>query len=299
MTSRRRGQGPPRFGLNVHTTISEGADQVSVAQHAEALGFDVVTVHRDVLAGPVPSFETWTLLTWLAATTSSVHLVPNVLVVPNRHPVLLAKMAATLDRLSGGRLVLALGAGAPINSATLRSIGFPARSPADAVDDLAETIDVLRGLWRGEPYSHYGRVADLDGALLSPQPARLIPIWLGAYGPRMLRLTGQRADGWLPSAFILPPDAVPPAIERIEESARKAGRDPAELTLAYNVGVLVRDGEPPRAGHVVGSAEDVAAGLGALVEAGFDLLNLWPLQDTAEERETLAAIVAAVRDRLS
>ena len=239
MTSRRRGQGPPRFGLNVHTTISEGADQVSVAQHAEALGFDVVTVHRDVLAGPVPSFETWTLLTWLAATTSSVHLVPNVLVVPNRHPVLLAKMAATLDRLSGGRLVLALGAGAPINSATLRSIGFPARSPADAVDDLAETIDVLRGLWRGEPYSHYGRVADLDGALLSPQPARLIPIWLGAYGPRMLRLTGRLGDGWLPSVgghYMSEPDALANQ-GVIDEAAERAGRDPADIARAANVGL--------------------------------------------------------------
>lgn len=299
MTSRRRGGVPPRFGLNVHTTISEDADQVGVAQHADALGFDLVTVHRDVLAGPVPSFEAWTLLTWLAATTSSVSLVPNVLVAANRHPVLLAKMAATLDRLSHGRLVLALGAGAPINAATLRSIGFPARQPRDAVADLAETIDVLRGLWRGEPYSHHGRVADLDGATVSPQPTRPIPIWLGAYGPRMLRLTGQRADGWLPSAFILAPDAAGAAIERIDASAREAGRDPGELTLAYNVGVLVRDGEPPRPGHVVGSAERVTAGLTALVESGFDVLNLWPAQNTAEERERLAAIVATVRERLA
>jgi alkanesulfonate monooxygenase SsuD/methylene tetrahydromethanopterin reductase-like flavin-dependent oxidoreductase (luciferase family) len=299
MTSWQRGRVPPRFGLNVHTTISDDADQVSVAQHAEALGFDLVTVHRDVLAGPVPSFEAWTLLTWLAASTSSVALVPNVLVVPNRHPVLLAKMATTLDRLSGGRLVLALGAGAPINVGTLHSIGFPARSPRDAVADLAETIDVLRGLWRGEPYSHHGRVADLDGATLSPPPARQIPIWLGAYGPRMLRLTGQRADGWLPSAFILPPDAARPAIERIVASAREADRDPSELTLGYNVGVLLGDGVPARAGQVVGSAEQVTAGLTALVESGFDVLNLWPVQNTAEQREELAAIVAAVRERLS
>ena len=188
-------------------------------------------------------------------------------------------------------------------SQTLRSIGFPARQPRDAVADLAETIDVLRGLWRGEPYSHHGRVADLDGATVSPQPTRPIPIWLGAYGPRMLRLTGQRADGWLPSAFILAPDAAGAAIERIDASAREVGRGPGrapgELPRAYTVGVLVGAGAPPRPGHVVGSAEGVTAGLTALVESGFDVLNLWPAQNTAEERERLAAIVATVRERLA
>jgi len=82
-------------------------------------------------------------------------------------------------------------------------------------------------------------------------------------------------------------------------SAREAGRDPSELTLGYNVGVLVGDGVPARAGQVAGSAEQVTVGLTALVESGFDVLNLWPVQNTAEQRETLGTVVAALRERLS
>ena len=284
----------PRFGLNVHTNMA--GDPVATARHAEALGFELVSVHRDVLGEA--SLEAWTLLSWLAAHTSTISVVPNVLAVPNRHSVLLAKMAATLDRLSAGRLVLALGAGAPINAAALHAVGLPDRGPGAALAAVHEAIEVLHGLWEGEPFSHHGPIADLDHAVVAPPPPRPIPIWVGGYGPRMLRLVGEVADGWLPSAFFLPPDAVPPAIDRIRRAARAAGRDPAQLTLAYNIGVLVHDGQPPRPGHVVGGVEQVAAGLAALAGLSFDVLNLWPAIDTAEQRELLAgAVIPAVRDR--
>src|SRR5207248_1119366 len=100
---------PPTFGINIHTWAQPGSDPVAEALHAEQLGFDAVTVHRDVLHGSEPSFEMWTLLTWLAARTSRIGVVSNVLALPNRHPATLAKMAETFDRLSGGRLVLNLG----------------------------------------------------------------------------------------------------------------------------------------------------------------------------------------------
>ena len=104
-----------QFGINIHTRLRPAADLLAEALHAEQLGFDVVTLHGDVLHGATPSFETWTLLTWLAAHTTRVRLAPLILALPNRHPAVLAKMAETLHRLSAGRLVLALGSGAAMS----------------------------------------------------------------------------------------------------------------------------------------------------------------------------------------
>jgi alkanesulfonate monooxygenase SsuD/methylene tetrahydromethanopterin reductase-like flavin-dependent oxidoreductase (luciferase family) len=135
----------------VGTTISSapGADPVAEARHAEALGFDLVTVHRDVLHGPPPSLETWTLLTWLAAHTSTVRLAPNVLALPNRHPAVVAKMAETLDRLSGGRLVLALGGGAASNGEAFGAFGLARRSAGETVAATEEVAKQLARLVRG------------------------------------------------------------------------------------------------------------------------------------------------------
>src|SRR6516162_9990723 len=106
-----------QFGLH----LTDTGDPAAEAKLAEGLGFDMVAVDRDVLNGPVPGREVWTTLTWVAARTSTIALIPNVLALPNRHPALVAKMAETLDRLSSGRLILALGAGAPMNDAGVRS----------------------------------------------------------------------------------------------------------------------------------------------------------------------------------
>src|SRR6266542_5125158 len=92
----------PRFGINIHTRMRPDADLVAEALHAEQLGFDLVTLHGDVLHTTAPSYETWTLLTWVAARTSRIRLAPLVLALPNRHPTVLAKMAETLHRLSDG-----------------------------------------------------------------------------------------------------------------------------------------------------------------------------------------------------
>ncbi len=99
----------PGFGITLHTAMRPGLDQVVAALDAEQLGYDVVTLHRDALHGDDPSFENWTLLSWLAARTSRISVALLVLALPHRHPAVLAKMAETLDRLSGGRLILVLG----------------------------------------------------------------------------------------------------------------------------------------------------------------------------------------------
>jgi alkanesulfonate monooxygenase SsuD/methylene tetrahydromethanopterin reductase-like flavin-dependent oxidoreductase (luciferase family) len=281
-----------RVGVGITISTAPDADPVAEARHAEALGFDLVSLHRDVLHGPPPSLETWTLLTWVAAHTTTIKLAPNVLALPNRHPAVTAKMAETLDRLSGGRLVLALGGGAPRNHAAFGAFGLAQRSPAETVAATEEAIDILHGLWTRPALSYQGDHFTTAAAALQPRPARPIPVWLGAFGPRMLDLVGRKADGWLPSMFLLPPERAVHALRQVYQAARRAGRDPDQLSYGYNVGVLVQDGATSTDGRVAGSAEQVAGRLAELVSAGFSFLNLSPAgvaaRAAAEQRERLA-----------
>jgi alkanesulfonate monooxygenase SsuD/methylene tetrahydromethanopterin reductase-like flavin-dependent oxidoreductase (luciferase family) len=282
---------PLSRNVGVGITISassSGADPVAEARHAEALGFDMVSVHRDVLHGPPPSLEMWTLLTWIAAHTERVRIAPNVLALPNRHPAVLAKMAETLDRLSGGRLILALGGGAAINRDAFGAFGLAQRSARETVAATAEAIEVIRGLWRQPGFTYAGSHFSVRAAELQPRPARPIPIWLGAFGPRMLDLVGGRADGWLPSLFLLGPELASRSLDRVRRAASRAGRDPGELTYGLNVGVLVREGAASTPGLVAGGPEEVARQLAGFVNMGFSLLNLSPAGDGAEQRERLA-----------
>jgi alkanesulfonate monooxygenase SsuD/methylene tetrahydromethanopterin reductase-like flavin-dependent oxidoreductase (luciferase family) len=288
----------PGIGITISNSASSGADPVAEAQHAEALGFDVVTVHRDVLHGPPPSLETWTLLTWLAAHTTTVKLAPNVLALPNRHPAVLAKMTETLDRLSGGRLILALGGGAPINHQAFGAFGLARRSPGETVAATEEAIDIIQGLWRQPSLSYAGRHFTTSGADLQPRPARQIPIWLGAFGPRMLDLVGRKADGWLPSLFLLPPEQAYRSLDQIRQAASRAGRDPNQLTYGYNVGVLVTQGTAATAtkGQVAGGPQEVAERLAGFLRGGFSFLNLSlsPAADGVEQRERLGREVLPI-----
>jgi alkanesulfonate monooxygenase SsuD/methylene tetrahydromethanopterin reductase-like flavin-dependent oxidoreductase (luciferase family) len=184
------------IGLSVSTAATPGADPVAAAREAEDLGFDFVSA-SDHLHGRQPTWETWTMLSWIAAATSHIKVATRVLGVPYRPPAVLAKMAETFDRLSDGRLILGLGGGAVDEE--FRAFGFPVRSPRDKVDGLEEAIRIARGLWSRPGFTFEGRLYRTDGADLEPKPERRIPIWLGTYGNRALALTGRLVDGWIPS----------------------------------------------------------------------------------------------------
>jgi alkanesulfonate monooxygenase SsuD/methylene tetrahydromethanopterin reductase-like flavin-dependent oxidoreductase (luciferase family) len=187
--------------------------------------------------------DTWTLLAYVAARTERVRLLPDVINLPLRLPSVLAKSAASLDVLSGGRVELGLGAGAFWDA--IEAMGGPRRTPGDSVDALEEAIAILRGFWSGErSVSFEGEHYRVKGAKPGPPPAHPIRIWVGAYGPRMLRLTGRLGDAWLPSLggdYVTPEDA-PRMQAMVDEGAKAAGRDPAEIERAANVSVL--DGDP-------------------------------------------------------
>jgi alkanesulfonate monooxygenase SsuD/methylene tetrahydromethanopterin reductase-like flavin-dependent oxidoreductase (luciferase family) len=289
-----------KFGVNIHTGIQPGVDPVAEALHIEHLGFDVVTLHGDALHGNNPSSELWTLLCWVAAHTTSIRVAPVVLALPHRHPAVLAKMSETLDRLSGGRLILVLGAGGPMNEPAYRALGLESRSPREKVQALEEAVDLLRGLWSTSGFSYAGQHFRTEEATIEPKPSHPVPIWLGVFGDRMLELVGRKADGWLPTYQFLEPEQAYQKGERIRAVAEHAGRNPDGITFGYNVPILVEEGAVTNRWRIAGSARSVAKQLATIARHGFTFLNVWPVGEASVQRERLARdVLPAVRDLLA
>ena len=172
---------------------------------ADRLGLDLVGIQDHPYQRR--HLDAWTLLSYLAGRTERVRLFPDVANLPLRHPALLAKSAATLDRLSGGRVELGLGAGAFWEG--IGAWGGPVRSGPESVAALVEAIGIIRRVWAAERgITVEGEHYPMKGAHAGPPPAHDIGIWLGAYGPRMMRVVGRLADGWIPSLPRLPLDQV-------------------------------------------------------------------------------------------
>jgi alkanesulfonate monooxygenase SsuD/methylene tetrahydromethanopterin reductase-like flavin-dependent oxidoreductase (luciferase family) len=286
---------PVRFGWFLVPEARDPDGLLEEARLAERAGFDLVGVQDHPYQRRY--LDTFTLLAALAVTTERVGLFPDVANLPLRHPAMLAKAAASLDLLSGGRFELGLGAGAFWDA--LAAMGGPRRSPGEAVEALEEAIGLLRMLWSDRPSvrfegSHYRVVGTKPG----PAPAHPIGIWVGAYAPRMLALTGRLADGWVPSSSYLPPERLPAAQARIDEAAAAAGRDPAAIRRLYNVSGRIG---PGGGGFLDGPAGQWVAQLLPLVTGtGIDTFVLWPSESPARQLELFAAEVApALREAVA
>jgi alkanesulfonate monooxygenase SsuD/methylene tetrahydromethanopterin reductase-like flavin-dependent oxidoreductase (luciferase family) len=216
--------------------------------------------------------DCWTLLSMIAAITSRVGLFPDVANLPLRQPAVLGKAAASLDVLSGGRVELGLGAGSFWDA--IAAYGGPRRRPGEALAALTEAIEVIRLIWSGERNLRFeGAHYRLAGAHSGPVPAHPIGIWLGAYGPRALRLLAEKADGWVPS-FGSDPQAINDMARRLDGAAADAGRDPGEIRRILNVGGVITDGESQ--GPLRGPVEQWVQELSDLVmQSGFDTFLLW------------------------
>jgi probable F420-dependent oxidoreductase len=266
----------PIFGLNIAPSGGPGADPIEDAVSA-----------NDHMHGPDPRLEAWTMLSWIAASTSRIRVATRVLGVPYRNPAVVAKMAETFDRLSGGRLILGLGGGASDDE--FRALGLPTPSPRDKVDGLDEAIRIMRGLWSEPTFMFAGMHHRTDGAQIEPKPDHAIPIWLGTYGPRALGVTGRLADGWIPSLELAPPDRIPSMLGRIREAATAAGRDPGDVTAVYNLEVRVDPRADPDPFVVSGSPEKVATELLVFVDLGFAAFNFIPIGPDPDEQAELLA----------
>jgi alkanesulfonate monooxygenase SsuD/methylene tetrahydromethanopterin reductase-like flavin-dependent oxidoreductase (luciferase family) len=265
---------PLQIGLGISTSPGPGIDPIAESRAAERLGFDFVSA-SDHLNGQTASYEPWTLLTAVAASTTRIRVLTRVLAVPYRHPAVLAKMAETLDRLSDGRVMLGLGGG--YVDEEFRSFGLPVPTNRDKVDGVAEAIDIALSIWSEPSATVEGRLYRVEGAIVHPKPGHRIPIWLGMYKPRGLALTGRVADGWIPSLGFAPPDVVGGLWEQVRAAARDVGRDPAEITASYNLLVRVGEAAPGQATTVAGSPEAVAEQLIGFTGLGFTSFNVVPV----------------------
>ena len=156
-------------------------------------------------------------------------MLPRVLGVPFRAPALVAKAAESLDRLSGGRLLLGLGAGG--DDSEFRALGLPVRSPAEKVRGLEEAVRIVKGLWSEPSLTHHGTIYHTEDAQLDPKPAHRIPIWLGTFGERALEVTGRVADGWIPSRGYVPDEALPVMRDPGPRRGRASGPQPGRSHL--------------------------------------------------------------------
>jgi alkanesulfonate monooxygenase SsuD/methylene tetrahydromethanopterin reductase-like flavin-dependent oxidoreductase (luciferase family) len=226
------------FGLFVNPSAESYRDSLELVRAAEQGGIDLIGIQDHPYQ--YRFLDTWLLIGDLLARTERLRFFPDVANLPLRLPTLMAKQAASLDHMSGGRFELGLGAGAFWEG--IEAMGGPALSPRESVDALEEAIPILRACWSGERTVNFeGEHYRVTGFHPGPPPAHPIEIWIGAYQPRMLRLTGRLADGWLPSQGYMPPEQVAEARKVIDEAAAKAGRDPSEIRGLYNVGGIEGD----------------------------------------------------------
>ena len=231
-----------RFGTRIRGLDFD--DSVKLAQHAEKLGFDMI-VFGDTASGP--SLEAWTLATAVAMRTQQIRVSHSTLNLPWRYPPFLAKMAASLDVISGGRLDLCVGAGGrlPAIVEEYSSYGINLDPPGERIAKVADFIHIAQGLWTQPKFTYQGTQLQVKDAVCHPKPTNgLVPIWVGALLPRLLRLTGELADGWLrnrgwPESL----DEYRSMNASLSSVAEAAGRDPATIRRILSGTAIVMDTE--------------------------------------------------------
>lgn len=205
------------------------------AQTAEELGFAHLRVPDQVLRPASGHLhEPLTLMAYIAAITETIELVPSIIVLPSRQTALVAKQAAEIDILSGGRLRLGIGVGG--NEAEYAAMGADFHTRGARCE---EQIALLKLLWTRETVDFDGQWDKVSGAGLNPLPIqRPIPLWIGASGsptPRILKRIGAQADGW----FVLAsPEDYPGLLAEIHREAKAAGRDPNSIGAEAGVAVV-------------------------------------------------------------
>jgi hypothetical protein len=221
------------FGTFLTPAVDTPDRVIALAQLTEQVGLDLVSFQDHPYQPRL--MDAWTLLSVVAAQTERIKVTTNVANLPLRHPVVLARSVATLDLITGGRVELGLGAGGFLDAVAAN--GGPRLTTGQSITALEEAIAIMREVWTpgGGGIRLAGKHYTVAGAKRGPAPAHDVSIWLGAYKPRMLALTGRLADGWLPSSGYAGPDELAAMNKAIDEAAVEAGRDPAAVRRLYNI----------------------------------------------------------------
>jgi alkanesulfonate monooxygenase SsuD/methylene tetrahydromethanopterin reductase-like flavin-dependent oxidoreductase (luciferase family) len=277
-------------------------EYAAMARAAEEVGLDSIwlgdhLLYRDDGGRERGPWEAWTLLSALGAVTERVALGPLVACLAFHPPAVLAKMAAAVDEVSGGRLVFGVGAG--WNEQEFRAFGLPCDR---RVSRFAEAFEVVRGMVAGERVTLAGRYASAEDVVLLPPPARRIPLMVGSNGPRMLSLTLPHVDAWNTwyDGYGNDAEGFAALNARISAACEEAGRDPAEILRSACAFVAVGEDPDGRRPHdegapaIEGTAEQIAARVRELGEAGADevILVLSPI--TEASIRGLGEVVAAL-----
>ena len=308
----------PGIGLSLPTwpradgTMTSWPEMRALARDAEALGVDRLWV-ADHLVRVLPSGrrvdfrECWTIVTATAEATSRIGIGPLVASTGFRNPGLLARMADTLDGVSGGRLVLGVGSGVPSTDTSWRQFGFEAERH---VGRFEESVEVIARLLRGETVTFAGEHVRADGASLEPRGIDALPrtpVWVAAKGQRTMAVAARWADAVNLNAPMATADDTARLATLAAEACGRVGRDPATLELTGWGRIALGEGGvgADRPGWLTGHAEAIADTLRAMAGAGLRHLALYigldedasPLPAlTPRALERLAPVVEALRE---
>ena len=282
------------FSLLNNWGIDDAKALVDLACRAEELGVDSVWVHDHVFnvghvfdrIGGKPYYEPLTLLSFVAARTRRVRLGTSVLVLPYHNPVRLAKAAATLDVLSGGRLIMGVGVG--LIEKEIRAMGSPYAERGAFAD---EAIAVMRALWTQDEPRFDGKFSRFDGMKFSPKPLQKpsIPVVIGGISRAAIRRAARLGDGWQPLG--MSPEALGQGIAMLREEARAAGRDVARIPVSIAMSLAAA-----RAGRNALGTTPAEIIQNAKAYASLGVETLIVSANTSDPREARSALEMIARD---
>ena len=291
-----------RYGVAIPqaNTFGEPGAISAMAHAIEELGFDSLWVSDHVIVPQGSSYipenmdEPLATLAFLAAETRHITIGTSVLIVPYRDPVFTAKFLSTVDVLSGGRLVVGVGAGWLVEEFAALSVPFEERGPR-----TDEYLKVFRNLWETETSTFDGRWKQYTNMRMFPKGSAsrrgTIPIWVGGNGEPSIRRAAELGDGWHP--INLSPEQLRDGVARYRERCEAFGRKPGPICLRHMPGGRSAPSGPRQL--LTGSAEEQAADIRAWAEAGLDELMLsLPARSVNEFLGTLRAFMREIAPRV-
>ncbi|WP_036963502.1 LLM class flavin-dependent oxidoreductase [Promicromonospora kroppenstedtii] len=285
-----------RFGVSIDPTATDYPQALRLAQQADAVGLDLLAV-QDHPYQPT-HLDAWTLIGQLAARTEQISVMGDVLDLQLRPPTLTAKAAASLATMNGGRVHLGVGGGASAQG--VAAMGGRPRTGGETIQFTEEAIRIMRRALDGDAVQADTAEHQVAGYQAGPVPSGHVSIWLGGQRPRMLRVAGRAADGWIsPLNIYVAPHEVPEKQQIIDDAARKAGRDPRDVRRIYNVIGAIG---PFRGGQgLVGPVQEWVETLTSwAVDLGFDTFVFWPITDPENQLRVFTdEVVPAVRERVA
>ncbi len=293
------------FGFGAHSGIDDGPELLRMVQQADRDGLDLFSLSDHPYIGE--RLDVYASLGFLLGHTQHIAGFANVTNLPTRPAAMLARTVTSLSALSGGRVVLGMGAGGLWDR--ISDMGVPRLSPADAVDAFEEAIVLIKLLsGGGPPVTYQGRHYQVRQ--IEPSPVAASPVWTGSVGPRSLAATGRVADGWLPGhAADWLSERYRTSRPVIDEAAAASGRDPREIRTVYNFPGRITDHPLPatrqRDGRWIGGSVDqwVEELTGAVLEhgaAGFMLFSpSGGTHDAISVSRWAKEIVPAVREAVA